>query len=90
MILSCAKVHDLGIHFEVTAEGVRITDVAPDSPAKELGFEPGDVILSVYGHPVNTVEAWNWLTSFPNDYAELHVKDVHTGSVVTRHVSLGQ
>ena len=36
---------DFGIEDDVT--GVVITDVAPDSPAREKGLRPGDVIVSV-------------------------------------------
>jgi serine protease Do len=39
-----------GIH------GVLVTDVAPDSPAAEKNFKPGDVIVEVQKQPVRTPE----------------------------------
>ena len=32
-----------------------VTDVAPDSPGSEAGFEPGDVIVEVHKQPINSV-----------------------------------
>ena len=39
-----------------TVHGVLITDVAPDSPAAEKDFRPGDVIVEVQKQPVHTPE----------------------------------
>ena len=36
-------------------KGVVVTDVAPDSPGSEAGFEPGDVIVEVHKQPINSV-----------------------------------
>ncbi len=36
--------------------GVRVRDVAPDSPAAQRGLEPGDIILRVNRKPVTTVD----------------------------------
>jgi S1-C subfamily serine protease len=33
--------------------GIRVAEVIPDSPASRCGLQPGDVILSVDGHPVS-------------------------------------
>jgi C-terminal processing protease CtpA/Prc len=89
MMLSTVKGTGLGIRCQATGEGVRVTEVTPGSPADKLGLEPGDVIVTVYGHPVTSAETWDWLTSYKNDYAALRIKDVRTGSLVTRHVPLG-
>jgi S1-C subfamily serine protease len=89
MRLSSPKEQDLGIHFDVTDEGIRVTSVLPNSPAARIGLEPGDVILAVYGHPVTSAETWDWLMSYKNDYVELRIKDARRGDVVTRHVDLG-
>jgi serine protease Do len=35
-----------------STKGVVVTDVVPDSPASEAGFEPGDVIVELNKHPV--------------------------------------
>ena len=39
-----------------TVQGVLVTDVAPDSPAAEKDFRPGDVIVEVQKQPVRTPE----------------------------------
>jgi S1-C subfamily serine protease len=88
MRLSSPKEQDLGIHFDVTDQGIRVTSVSPDSPAARIGLEPGDVILAVYGHPVTSAATWNWLTSYKNDYVEFRIQDARTGDVVTHHVDL--
>ena len=69
----------------MTEVGIRVTEVRPDSPARRLGLEPGDVILSVYEHPVTDAETWNWLTSYKNSYVPLRIRDGRTGTVVTRY-----
>jgi S1-C subfamily serine protease len=89
MLLSSPKEQDPGIQFEATEEGLRILSVAPESPAAKIGLEPGDVILSVYGHPVTSRATWEWLTASKNDYTELRVRDVRRGVVLTRYVNLG-
>lgn len=38
----------------MSGEGVRITGVIDDTPAKESGLQPGDVILTLDGQPINT------------------------------------
>lgn len=38
----------------MSGEGLRITGVIEDTPAKESGLQPGDVILSLDGQPINT------------------------------------
>ena len=87
MLASSPTAQDFGINFDVTGRGIRATAVAPDSPAQELGLEPGDIILSLYDHPVLSAETWHWLTSYKSDYGEMRIKDVRTGSMVTRHTN---
>jgi hypothetical protein len=65
------------------------TTVEPDSQTEGLGLEPGDVILTLHGHPVASADTWAWLTSRESDYAELRVRDARTGEVVTLHAHLG-
>lgn len=79
---------DLGIDFEATRRGIKVTGVTPGSPAERIGLEAGDVIESLYGHPTTNRETWDWLTSYPGGYAPLRVRDVRTGAVVTRYVTL--
>jgi serine protease Do len=42
----------LGLKGEV--KGVVVTQVSPDSPAAELGVQPGDVIMAINQQPVAT------------------------------------
>lgn len=46
----------LGITGAPEADGVRITAIAPNSPAERASFTVGDVVLTVNGKPVATVE----------------------------------
>jgi S1-C subfamily serine protease len=39
--------------------GVVVTDVKPDSPAAEAGFEPGDIIAAVNQRKIGTVADYN-------------------------------
>lgn len=41
----------------------RIASVDPGSPAALAGFEPGDAITAVDGHPVRDILDWQWLTA---------------------------
>jgi hypothetical protein len=81
---------DLGICFEDSDEEIRVTNVAPDSPAARLGLEPGDAIVGVYGHPVHHAGVWKWLLCHDVDYVQLQIRDGRTGSIVTRYLSLAQ
>jgi serine protease Do/serine protease DegQ len=52
--LEGAEFENVGPGEEV--QGVRVRDVAPDSPAAQRGLEPGDIILRVNRKPVTTVD----------------------------------
>ena len=39
-------------------QGVMITWVDPQGPFGQVGFEPGDIILEVNGHPFKNIEAF--------------------------------
>jgi serine protease Do len=53
--LSPAFAVELGLD-PVTARGVVVADVAPDSPAEQVGLKPRDVILSVNGEGIGGLE----------------------------------
>ena len=53
--LSPAFAVELGLN-PVTARGVVVADVAPDSPAEQVGVKPRDVILSVNGEGIGGIE----------------------------------
>jgi serine protease Do len=44
----------LSLAPNANAEGVMIAAVEPDSPAAEIGFKTGDVILDIGGQTVST------------------------------------
>jgi serine protease Do len=54
--LSPASAQELGLPFD--ARGVIIRDVAPGSPAAQMGLRPGDIILSLNGQEVEDAEAF--------------------------------
>jgi len=41
----------IGIKFEATTEGIRITEIAGNSPLNDTGVKPGDLIVAVNGVP---------------------------------------
>jgi Do/DeqQ family serine protease len=56
MNLSPAVVEELSLQSDTAkvAEGVVVTDVAPDSFARNLGVQKGDVVVEVNGAPIKT------------------------------------
>jgi hypothetical protein len=62
--------------------GLRVMGVTPGSPAWRQGLQPGDVIASVNGHPVPTLQDLHyWIGTAPNA-AQLQVIDRNTGRLV--------
>lgn len=43
----------LGVRVAYEADGARILEVVPDSPAEEAGLRPGDRIVAIDGEPVD-------------------------------------
>lgn len=41
----------------------RVAAVVPDSPAWDMGFEPGCLVTSVDGQPVRDIIDWRWLSA---------------------------
>ena len=66
------------------AQGVVIADVDPLSPGYDAGLKPGDVMLSVDGHPVNA--------RFDEDLPAIRklIADIPVGKQVTVHVRRGE
>ena len=52
MTMSPAVAEELGI--ETLADGVAIAEIAPDTPAAQIGLQAGDIILSVDNEAVTT------------------------------------
>lgn len=59
--LTPALAQELGLGFSAT--GVAIVDVAPRSPAQQLGLRPGDVILNLNGTEIRDIETFESIAS---------------------------
>jgi serine protease Do len=50
--------------------GVAVTDVARGSPADQLGFQPGDMLLEINGRSIDAIaDLKQVLVSPPNEWA---------------------
>ncbi|QYK53999.1 MAG: PDZ domain-containing protein [Fimbriimonadaceae bacterium] len=45
----------IGIRIELEKEGIRVTDIFPESPAAEVGLQAGDLIIESDGKPTRAV-----------------------------------
>lgn len=45
--------------FAYTARGVRADSIVPDSPAAHAALQPGDILLTVAGQPVDDMQAYS-------------------------------
>jgi serine protease Do len=61
--LSPAVAQDLGLPYN--AKGVVITDVASGSVAEQVGFKPGDIVLSLNGTNINDIGTFKTLATTP-------------------------
>jgi membrane-associated protease RseP (regulator of RpoE activity) len=59
--------------------GLKVFNVVPGSPAARVGFEPGDIIVSVNGQPVSSLADLNRELSRSIGAARLEVLDARTG-----------
>src|SRR5438105_5016461 len=48
----------IGLSFSFR-DGLGVTDVLPNSPAVDGGFEKGDLIVAIDGHAIKTSSDWN-------------------------------
>src|SRR5262245_25035846 len=58
---------------------LRVFNVVPGSPAANVGFEPGDIIVTVNGQPVSSLADLNLALSQSGRVAQLDVLDAWTG-----------
>lgn len=65
----------------------RIAFVEEESPAWEVGFEPGCYIFSADGHPLRDVIDWRWWASGPEVLVEYRDCDGDEGSVLLERES---
>jgi Do/DeqQ family serine protease len=56
------------LQFDMTSEGVVVADVAPRSPAMQVGFQKGDLVLAINGTRITSSRDVERIT---NDYARL-------------------
>lgn len=80
----------LGIDYQNAPAGVQVVRVAPNSPAEQVGLQPGDLITGFNGQPVRTSAD---LTRFlylarPNQTVELVL--LRQGDAVRLRVTLGK
>jgi S1-C subfamily serine protease len=70
--------------------GLRVSEVVQGSPAEEEGLEPGDILLSVGGRPVTTIESLQVLmrAARPGDVFKLGVRR-SSGQTEPMEVMLG-
>lgn len=61
--------------------GALVTAVRPESPADDIGLEPGMRVLSVNGRPLTDMIVWEWETD--GEQAELAVLDPRDDTIAT-------
>jgi hypothetical protein len=79
--------------FNIAGYGERVTHVHWGGLAAQLGLEPGDTILRMNDVRLNYHGSWNdalqHAMSQHGGQVRLRIRDVRTGHVVTRFVTLG-
>lgn len=66
---------------EPSADGALVLSVAPDSPAYDIGLEPGMRVLAVNGKPLTDMIVWLWETE--DVEAEIEVFDPRDNTVAS-------
>lgn len=61
-----------------TAQGVRITSVEPNSPAEQVGLQPGDLVIAVNRQPVASVADFRRMLEAAPGVVALHVRRENT------------
>src|SRR5689334_17114311 len=67
--------YGLGISGDIGSSGIHISSVDSDSPAERVGLEIDDVILTVNGHPILSVDDWISVMDQNNGHVRLRVRD---------------
>ncbi|GAB3794818.1 RIP metalloprotease RseP [Virgibacillus kimchii] len=60
----------IGLTQGVPVDEAQLSEVLPDSPAEEAGFQPGDEIIQIEGSPVST---WEEFTTIVRDHPEQEI-----------------
>jgi hypothetical protein len=79
--------------FNIHGVGDRVTYVRWGGLASQLGLEPGDMILSLNGYPLNYHGAWNDALAQAvanGGWVQLMVRDVRSGYVAYRQTFVGE
>ncbi|MCZ6601384.1 MAG: trypsin-like peptidase domain-containing protein [Planctomycetota bacterium] len=78
-----------GLKLEWGEDGVIVSEVLPDSPAEESGFEPGDVILRVADEPATTPDRCAGILSTHPAGTEIRFRIRRDGQVLDLQTKLG-
>lgn len=71
-------------------QGVLVTEIQEDSPAEDAGLEPGDVVVSVDGNPVNSTGQLRSEVSIHSIGTEIRLGVIRDGDEKTFEVTLGE
>lgn len=63
--------------------GVRVDSVGYGSAARQIGLEPGDVIVGLNGMPIRCMHDYHRALAQSGGVVELEIRDVRTGNFVT-------
>jgi hypothetical protein len=78
--------------FNIGGVGERVTYVTWNGLAAQLGLEPGDLILSMNGFPLNYHGSWNdalYQAVVNGGWVQLTIRDVRTGFIAYRETFVG-
>ena len=78
--------------FNINGYGEKVTFVQCNGLASRLGLEPGDIITSLNGMPLNYHGAWNnalQQAMWQGGQVQLAIVDVRTGQLVYRNTFVG-
>lgn len=73
----------LGFRGQDIGWGVRVMSLSYSGAAKDIGLEPGDVIVGLNGQPVRSMSDYHAIMAQSGGYVELVVRDSRSGNTVT-------
>jgi len=76
----------LGTRYIDAGSGVLVEEVAEDSPAQEISLKPGDLILTVAGHPVRSKNFEAVLKDHAGE--EIHIRMIRSNRRIDLHPTL--
>ena len=72
----------LGFNGRMEFGGMRVLSVNFNSPAQQMGLEPGDLILSINGMRFGNLNQYYNVLRVAAPHVHLHVRDIRTGHIV--------